>query len=98
MANTVIIKRSAVPGKVPTTGDLQLGELAINTYDGKLYTAKDNGTSTVIEIGNGPNGTSGHNRGYRSTGGHRPDWSNRGDWSCRSNWFARSHGANWPPR
>lgn len=60
MANTLKIKRSAVPGKVPTTGDLQLGELAINTYDGKLYTAKDNGTSTVIEIGaQGPAGATG---------------------------------------
>jgi hypothetical protein len=51
MANTIKIKRSAVQGKVPTTGDLQLGELAINTYDGKLYTKKDNGTATVVEIG-----------------------------------------------
>jgi hypothetical protein len=51
MANTIRIKRSAVENKVPNTGDLQLGELAINTFDGKLYTKKDNGTVTIVEIG-----------------------------------------------
>jgi hypothetical protein len=53
MADTLKIKRSAVASKVPTTGDLQLGELAINTYDGKLYTKKDNGVATIVEIGAG---------------------------------------------
>ena len=53
MANTIKIKRSAVPAKVPTTGDLALGELAVNTYDGKLYTKKDNGTVSIVEIGAG---------------------------------------------
>ena len=51
MANTFRLKRSAVAAKVPTTGDLQLGELAVNTYDGKLYTLKDNGSASVVEIG-----------------------------------------------
>jgi hypothetical protein len=51
MANLLKIKRSSVQGKVPTTGDLQLGELAINTYDGKLYTLKNTGTASVVEIG-----------------------------------------------
>ena len=53
MANTIKVKRSAVPGKAPTTGDLQLGELAINTYDGKLYIKKDDGTASIILIGAG---------------------------------------------
>ena len=53
MANTIKIKRSAVPSKVPVTGDLALGELAINTYDGKLFTKKDNGTASIVEIGAG---------------------------------------------
>jgi hypothetical protein len=56
MANTFKLKRSAVAAKVPTTGDLQLGELALNTYDGKLYTKKDNGTASVVEIGAGGGG------------------------------------------
>lgn len=59
MANTFRLKRSAVPSKVPSTGDLQLGELAINTYDGKLYTKKDNGTASIVEIGAGGGGGGG---------------------------------------
>jgi glucose/arabinose dehydrogenase len=50
MANTVKLKRSATASKVPLTTDLQLGELAVNTYDGKLYIKKDNGTASVVEI------------------------------------------------
>lgn len=53
MANTLKIKRSAVASKVPATTDLQLGELAINTYDGKLFLKKDNGTESIIEVGTG---------------------------------------------
>jgi hypothetical protein len=53
MANTIKIKRSAVEGKVPTTGDLDLGELALNTYDGKLYTKKDNGSPSIVELSGG---------------------------------------------
>lgn len=56
MAQTVQLKRSAVPGKVPTTSDLALGEIAINTYDGKLFTKKDNGTPSIVEIGAGGGG------------------------------------------
>ena len=33
----VLLKRSSVVGKVPTTGDLDYGELAINFADGKIY-------------------------------------------------------------
>lgn len=59
MANTIKIKRSAVPAKVPTTGDLALGELALNTYDGKLYTKKDNGTASIVELSGGGGGGGG---------------------------------------
>ena len=52
MANNIKLKRSAVAGKQPTTADLQLGELALNTYDGKLYTKKNDGTESIIQIGN----------------------------------------------
>jgi hypothetical protein len=51
MANTIILKRSATPSKVPTTGQLALGEIAINTYDGLIYIKKDNGTASVVQIG-----------------------------------------------
>lgn len=51
MANTLLLKRSAVQGKAPTTTDLALGELGINTYDGKVYIKKDDGTPAIVEIG-----------------------------------------------
>ena len=57
MANTIKVKQSAVASKVPTTGDLVLGELALNTYDGKLYAKKDNGIVSVVEIGAGSSST-----------------------------------------
>jgi hypothetical protein len=37
MANTILLKRSSVPGKIPSSTDLAPGELAINTADEKLY-------------------------------------------------------------
>lgn len=51
MSQIILIKRSSTPGASPTTGDLELGELAINTYDGKLYAKKDDGSASVVEIG-----------------------------------------------
>jgi hypothetical protein len=32
----VKIRRSSTPGKIPTTAQIELGELAINTYDGAI--------------------------------------------------------------
>jgi hypothetical protein len=43
MATPIRIKRSAVPGKKPTTDQLQLGELALNFYDGKVFLKQDQG-------------------------------------------------------
>ena len=52
----IYIRRSSTPNKVPTTSQLALGELAINTYDGKLYLEQDQGgvgvgTTVIAEIG-----------------------------------------------
>lgn len=53
MANTIKLKSSAVAGKVPTTSDLALRELAINTYDGALYMKRNAGTEEIIRIAQG---------------------------------------------
>ena len=46
------LRRSATAGAIPTTSALNLGELAINTYDGKLYLKKSvSGTESIVEIG-----------------------------------------------
>ena len=42
MANPKIkVKRSSVEGKVPAVSQLERGELAVNSYDGKVYILKD---------------------------------------------------------
>jgi hypothetical protein len=52
MSQNIRLKRSSVPGRVPTTTQLDLGELALNTYDGKLYLKQDiNGAQSVIAVG-----------------------------------------------
>ena len=53
MATPFRIKRSAVPGKIPAVSDLQLGELALNTYDAELYTLRSRpGIGTdVVRVG-----------------------------------------------
>lgn len=53
MSNTVVqLKRTNIPGKVPTTSQLIDGEIAINTHDGKMYFRRDaNGTLSIVEVG-----------------------------------------------
>jgi hypothetical protein len=53
MTSRILSKRSVVPGKVPTTAQIDLGELAINTRDGKLFLKRDNGNGafTIVEVG-----------------------------------------------
>ncbi len=58
MATPIRIKRSAVPGKRPQTTDLQVGELALNTYDAELVTLRDRFSATgiateVVRVGAG---------------------------------------------
>jgi len=51
MANQIILKRSSTAGKAPLVAQLALGEIAINTHDGKIYIKKDDGVPAVVEIG-----------------------------------------------
>ena len=52
MSQQILIKRSSVAGKTPTTVQLALGELAINTYDGKVFLKKNVlGTESIVEVG-----------------------------------------------
>ena len=50
MAQPIKIKSSAVQGKVPLVSDLIVGELAVNSRDGKLYMKMDNGTESIISF------------------------------------------------
>ena len=49
MTDLIRHKRSSTAGAVPTAGQLQDGELAINTADGKAFMKRDDGA--VVEIG-----------------------------------------------
>jgi hypothetical protein len=53
MANTVnariILKTNGVAGARPSTSDLHDGEIAINTFDGKLFIKKTQGVAQTIE-------------------------------------------------
>lgn len=53
MAQIVKLKRSATQGNIPLTTQLDLGEVAINTYDGKVFIKKDDGAESIVEIGTG---------------------------------------------
>jgi hypothetical protein len=51
MAVNIKLKRSAVPGNTPTTTQLELGELALNTYDGKAFFKQQIGaTETIVTL------------------------------------------------
>ncbi len=51
MATNIKLKRSATSGATPSTSDLELGELALNTYDGKMYMKKTvSGSSSIVEL------------------------------------------------
>jgi len=49
MATPFRLKRSAVADRRPTTTDLQLGELALNTHDGFLY-AETTGVGSTVSL------------------------------------------------
>ena len=50
--STIKLRRSAVSGNKPSTSQLDLGEVAINTHDGKMFFKRDkNGELSIIELG-----------------------------------------------
>lgn len=49
MATVIKPKRSTVLAAVPSSGDLEVGEIAINLADGKMYSK--NTSNTVLEVG-----------------------------------------------
>ena len=51
MSNKIILKKSSVTGRVPTTSDLDYGELALNYADGKLYYKTSSNTIANISSG-----------------------------------------------
>lgn len=52
-SNTLVqLRRTDVPGKVPTTEQLVDGEVAINVHDGKMFFRRNaNGNYSIVEVG-----------------------------------------------
>lgn len=48
MFTPIILKNSTTASSVPTAADLQVGEVAVNTADGKLFTKHSDGTIKTI--------------------------------------------------
>lgn len=49
-APKIRLRRSATTGNIPTTSQLDLGEVAINTHDGKLFLKRDqSGTERIVD-------------------------------------------------
>jgi len=48
----ILLPRSDIPGRAPTLNEIEFGEIAINTHDGKAYIKKEaNGEVTIQAIG-----------------------------------------------
>jgi hypothetical protein len=47
MAQNILQRRSGIQGKVPNTSSLQVGEIGINTYDGKAFIHKSGSVDTI---------------------------------------------------
>ena len=77
MSNKIILKKSSVADKVPSTGDLEYGELAINYADKRLYFKDSNNNISYFGTGGGGGGSgtvisvdaSGGNTGLSFSGG-----------------------------
>jgi len=53
MANdkTILLqRRSGVSGSIPTTSTLRVGEIGLNTYDGKAFIHKSGSVDTIVDI------------------------------------------------
>ena len=53
--STIKLRRSGVGGKIPTTAQLDLGEVALNTYDGRIYIKKSvNSVESIVGLYGSP--------------------------------------------
>ena len=51
MSSTIILRRSSVAGRAPNTANIELGEVALNTADGKMFFKRDDsGNTSIISV------------------------------------------------
>ena len=51
MADRILHKRSLTPGSVPTTSSLEIGEIALNVNDGKLFLRQSGSVEKIVNVG-----------------------------------------------
>jgi hypothetical protein len=54
MPNTILLKQNSVANAKPTTGNVEFGELAVNTNDGLAYMKIDDGTERIVLVNDVP--------------------------------------------
>ena len=60
MSNTIRLKRSSTAGDTPVPNDLEVGELAVNTADAKIFTKHTDGNIKTISGSGGGGGSYGN--------------------------------------
>ena len=53
MSTVIKLKRSSTAGSQPTTSDLEIGEVAVNTTDQKIYMRTSSGIVTIADTASG---------------------------------------------
>jgi hypothetical protein len=54
MSTSILLKRSDVPNLTPDISEVEIGEITINSFDGKLFTKINrSGAEAIVEIGGG---------------------------------------------
>jgi hypothetical protein len=53
MSSVIKLKRSSTAGSTPTTSDLEVGEVAVNTTDQKIYMRTSGGIVTIADTATG---------------------------------------------
>ena len=50
VTQSVLLRRSNLAGRVPTTASIHVGEIALNTYDGRAFIHKSGSTESIVEL------------------------------------------------
>ena len=50
MSQKILLRRSNLAGKVPTTDSLHVGEIGLNTYDGRAFMHKSGSTNEIVQL------------------------------------------------
>ena len=53
MADLIVLKKIDIAGVIPTTSDLDIGVIGINTADGKMFIRKTLPSPTIVEVSGG---------------------------------------------